>query len=131
MPMRHGQRKHIIHSVRSLFPPTGSSRTDWDHPQLNSLLYQLHTVSFLLSPRLWPLLLRISTQSQFTRPRSIDSQRSLRFWFILVLVVHAQSLIQHILFGGAEERSIILDFVGIGMSYVASLANDSNSWTRV
>ncbi|TBU31564.1 hypothetical protein BD309DRAFT_886759 [Dichomitus squalens] len=94
MPMRHAQRKHIIHS-------------------LSSLLYQLHTVSFLLSPRLWPLLCRIATQFQFSRPRDIDSQRSLRFWFILVVLVNLQSFYNHIFKGPAEGRSIILDFVGL------------------
>ncbi|PIL36088.1 hypothetical protein GSI_01748 [Ganoderma sinense ZZ0214-1] len=94
MPMRHAQRKHIIHS-------------------LNSLLYQLHTISFLLSPRLWPLLCRIATQFQFSRPRDIDPQRSLRFWFILVVLVNLQSFYNHVLRGPAAERSIVLDFVGL------------------
>ncbi|RPD53527.1 hypothetical protein L227DRAFT_557527 [Lentinus tigrinus ALCF2SS1-6] len=94
MPMRHAQRKHIIHS-------------------LTSLLYQLHTVSFLLSPRLWPFICRLSTQFQFSRPREIDSQRSLRFWFILIFLVNLQCFYNHVFRGASEGRSIILDFVGI------------------
>ncbi|KAI0705007.1 hypothetical protein C8T65DRAFT_810050 [Cerioporus squamosus] len=94
MPMRHAQRKHIIHS-------------------LTSLLYQLHTVSFLLSPRLWPFICRLSTQFQFSRPREIDSQRSLRFWFILIVLVNLQCFYNHVVKGASEGRSIILDFVGV------------------
>ncbi|KAI0779698.1 hypothetical protein C8Q74DRAFT_1316215 [Fomes fomentarius] len=93
MLMRHAQRKHIMHS-------------------LNSLLYQLQTVSFLLSPRFWPFLCRLATQFQFSRPREIDSQRSLRFWFILIILVNIQCFYQHAFHGAAEGRSIILDFVG-------------------
>ncbi|KAH9929532.1 uncharacterized protein BXZ73DRAFT_90387 [Epithele typhae] len=95
MHIRHAQRKHIIQSF-------------------NSLLYQLHTISFLLSPRLWPFIVRMSTQFQFTRPRDVDSQRSLRFWFIVVVVINLQSLFYHIFSGPSENRSIVLDFVGIG-----------------
>ena len=50
-------------------------------------------LSFLLSPRLWLFLLRISTQSQFAHSRSIDPQRSLRFWFIIVFFVTCQGLV--------------------------------------
>ena len=85
-------------------------------PQLTSLLYQLQTVSFLLSPRLWPFLCRLATQFQFSRPREIDSQRSLRFWFILIVLVNIQCFYQHAFNGAAEGRSIILDFVGVGES---------------
>ncbi|KAI0743928.1 hypothetical protein C8Q80DRAFT_1184089 [Daedaleopsis nitida] len=95
MPMRHAHRKHIIHS-------------------LDSLLYQLQTVSFLLSPRLWPFVCRLASQFPFSRPREVDSQRSLRYWFILVLLVNMQCFYYHAFHGAAEGRSIVLDFVGIG-----------------
>ncbi|KAH9858940.1 hypothetical protein C2E23DRAFT_872942 [Lenzites betulinus] len=94
MPMRHAQRKHIIHS-------------------LSTLLYQLHTVSFLLSPRIWAYLCRVLVQFHFTRPRDIDSQRSLRFWIFCILVTNSPSLYNHIGKSTAAGRSLILDFVGV------------------
>ncbi|KAI0368269.1 hypothetical protein BV20DRAFT_998803 [Pilatotrama ljubarskyi] len=93
MPMRYAQRKHIIRS-------------------LNSLLYQLFTISFLLSPRLWSYFCRLLVQIQFVRPREIDAQRSLRFWFICILGNNAPALYNHIVKSPATGRSIILDFVG-------------------
>ncbi|KAI0829805.1 hypothetical protein BC628DRAFT_1532603 [Trametes gibbosa] len=93
MPMRHAQRKHIIHS-------------------LNSLLYQLHTVSFLLSPRIWAYFCRVLVQFQFARPRDIDSQRSLRFWIFCILSTNAPSIYNHATKNTAAGRSLILDFVG-------------------
>ncbi|KAI0633566.1 hypothetical protein C8Q77DRAFT_1115671 [Trametes polyzona] len=94
MPMRHAQRKHVIHS-------------------LNSLLYQLHTVSFLLSPRIWAYFCRVLVQSQFARPRDVDSQRSLRFWVFCILCTNAPSLYNHAAKSPAAGRSLILDFVGL------------------
>ena len=67
------------------------------------------------------MLCRIATQFQFSRPRDIDSQRSLRFWFILVVLVNLQSFYNHIFKGPAEGRSIILDFVGLGESQCGEL----------
>ncbi|KAI0645909.1 hypothetical protein C8Q79DRAFT_966975 [Trametes meyenii] len=93
MPMRHAQRKHIIHS-------------------LNSLLYQLDTISFLLSPRLWSYFCRILVQFQFARPRDIDSQRSLRFWFLCILSTNVPAVYSHAVKSPDAGRSIILDFVG-------------------
>ncbi|KAI0762080.1 hypothetical protein BD413DRAFT_585377 [Trametes elegans] len=93
MPMRHAQRKHIIQS-------------------LNSLLYQLHTISFLLSPRLWAYFCRVLVQFQFVRPREIDSQRSLRFWFFCILSSNAPALYAHAAKNPASGRTLILDFVG-------------------
>ncbi|KAI0358673.1 hypothetical protein OH77DRAFT_1502493 [Trametes cingulata] len=93
MPMRYAQRKHIIHS-------------------LNSLLYQLFTISFLLSPRLWSYFCRLLVQVQFVRPREIDAQRSLRFWYFCILCNNAPALYNHIFKNPAAGRSIILDFIG-------------------
>ncbi|KAI8993908.1 hypothetical protein BD414DRAFT_267090 [Trametes punicea] len=93
MPMRYAQRKHIIQS-------------------LNSLLYQLHTVSFLLSPRLWAYFCRVLAQFQFSRPREIDSQRSLRFWLFCILCTNTPSIYDHAVKSTDAGRSIILDFVG-------------------
>ncbi|KAL1942383.1 hypothetical protein VTO73DRAFT_5985 [Trametes versicolor] len=94
MPMRHAQRTHIIYS-------------------LNSLLYQLHTVSFLLSPRIWAYVCRVLVQFQFSRPRDIDPQRSLRFWIFCILSTNVPSIYNHAAKSPAAGRSLILDFVGL------------------
>lgn len=86
--------------------------------QLDSLLYQLHTLSFLLSPSIWFFLCRTLSQFQFGRPRDIDPDRSPRFWCALSLMVNAGSVYWHAKEGPAEGRSIILDFVGMGMFYM-------------
>ncbi|KZT11042.1 uncharacterized protein LAESUDRAFT_721462 [Laetiporus sulphureus 93-53] len=94
-----GQRKHVIHS-------------------LASLLYQLHTLSFLLSPSIWLYVARVTTQWQFSRPRSLDPSRSLRVWFLLSVLFNLGALWDHAKEGAAQGRSIILDFVG--MSHLPS-----------
>lgn len=90
--------------------------------QLNSLLYQLHTVSFLLSPRLWAYFCRVLVQFQFSRPRDIDPQRSLRFWIFCILSTNVPSIYNHAAKSPAAGRSLILDFVGLGMLRSASPA---------
>ncbi|KDQ57527.1 hypothetical protein JAAARDRAFT_156282 [Jaapia argillacea MUCL 33604] len=92
----HAQRQHIIQS-------------------LDTLLYHLHTLSFFLSPRIWALLCRVTTQFQFSRPRLLDPKRSLRFWFFLIVFFNAGALWSHATEGAPEGRGVILDFVG--MSY--------------
>ncbi|KAH8080283.1 hypothetical protein BXZ70DRAFT_960361 [Cristinia sonorae] len=94
MHIRHAQRKHIIHS-------------------LDTLLYQLHALSFFLSPYLWPYLCRVIAQSQFQRPQDVDQNRSLRFWFFLVLFFNIGSVWTHATTTPSESRSVILDFVGM------------------
>ncbi len=89
--------------------------------QLNSLLYQLHTVSFLLSPRIWAYFCRVLVQFQFSRPRDIDPQRSLRFWIFCILSTNVPSIYNHAAKSPAAGRSLILDFVGVGMLWLASL----------
>jgi len=85
-------------------------------PQLDTVLYQLHTLSFFLSPSLWSYLCRIVSQSQITKPRELDSSRSLRFFFCLVVVFNASSIWSHIKQGAVGGRATILDFVGVGGS---------------
>ncbi|KAF8161149.1 hypothetical protein B0H34DRAFT_795981 [Crassisporium funariophilum] len=92
------QRQHIIHS-------------------LDTLLYQLHTLSFFLSPSIWLYICRIISQFQCSKPRELDPSRSLRFFFTMVLFLNLPSIWNHSQ-GAAEGRVIILDF--IGMSYVPS-----------
>ncbi|KAF7792295.1 hypothetical protein EIP86_003331 [Pleurotus ostreatoroseus] len=80
---------------------------------LDQVLYQLHTVSFFLSPALVPYLFRVLFQFQFARPREIDPERSLRFWFFLAFVFNFGSLWTHATQNPGETgNSILLDFVG-------------------
>jgi len=111
MPKRfYGQRQHIIHSVRSLL----SFLCVLTVLQLDTLLYQLHTLSFFLSPSLWLFLLRIACQFQYSKPRELDSNRSLRFYFALVALLGVPSILSHLIYGASEGRALILDFIGIG-----------------
>ncbi|OCH88871.1 hypothetical protein OBBRIDRAFT_794821 [Obba rivulosa] len=95
MHIRHAQRQHFIYS-------------------LDTLLYQLHTLSFLLSPSIWAFICRLTVQWQFSRPREIHSSKSLRFCFILIFLFNFGIVWTHAVQGAAQGRSIILDFVGIG-----------------
>ncbi|PCH43676.1 hypothetical protein WOLCODRAFT_122400 [Wolfiporia cocos MD-104 SS10] len=89
-----GQRRHIISS-------------------LDSLLYQLHILSFLLSPSIWILIARLCSQFHFARPREIDGNRTLRFWYFLVIFFNLGAVWGHAKEGASQGRSIVLDFVGM------------------
>jgi len=100
MPKRYYvQRQHIIHS-------------------LDTLLYQLHTLSFFLAPSIWIYVFRMVSQFQCSKPRELDSSRSLRFFFTMALFLNLPSLWTHLSRGSSEGKVIILDF--IGMSYIPS-----------
>jgi len=100
MIKRHrAQRQHIVHS-------------------LDTLLFQLFVLSFFLSPSLWALCMRIIWQFQCSRPRELDSNRSLRFFYVVTLFFNSSSLWNHFTQGAAEGRAVVLDFVG--MSYTPS-----------
>jgi hypothetical protein len=60
---------------------------------LDTLLYQLHALSFFLAPALLPLLARIAAQAH-CRPRP-DDTHSLRFFLAIVLVLNLPSLWYH------------------------------------
>ncbi|OSX66352.1 hypothetical protein POSPLADRAFT_1133296 [Postia placenta MAD-698-R-SB12] len=90
-----GQRKHIIQS-------------------LESVLYQLHALSFILSPSIWIYLARVTSQFQFARPRSIDPKGSLRFWFFLIFLFQFGAVWSHAQEGSTHSRPLVLDFVGMG-----------------
>ena len=92
-----------------------------DEMQLNTTLYQLHTLSFILAPSLLGYLCRCATQFQFAKPRVIDARRSLVFWFVIVGAVNMGSVWTHVVVGapdvdhgGAGARGVVLDFVGMG-----------------
>jgi len=95
----HVQRLHVVHS-------------------LDSLLYQLHTLSFFLSPSLWLYICRVVSQFHCSKPRELDPTRSLRFFFAVLFFLNLPNLWDHATRGAVEGRTIILDF--IGMSFVPS-----------
>ncbi|TFK75377.1 hypothetical protein BDN72DRAFT_810981 [Pluteus cervinus] len=95
----NAQRKHIVHS-------------------LDSLLYQLHTLSFFLSPGLWAFIFRLVSQFQCSKPRDLDAAHSLRFFFTTILFFNIPTLWNHATSSGLEERAVFLDFVGL--AYVPS-----------
>lgn len=98
--------------------------------QLDNFVYQLITLSFLLSPSFLPYAFRTLFQFQFSRPRDLDPHRSLRFWYALILLFHGLSVWSHAVEGAAHGRSIILDFVGQCACFfsVHSCVNDSLSY---
>jgi len=77
------------------------------------MLYQFHTISFLLSPTLLPYLSRCIGQFQLAMPRDFYPKRTLRFWYFMVLLFNFPSVWDHALFGPAKGPSLILDFVGL------------------
>ncbi|EGN99893.1 hypothetical protein SERLA73DRAFT_180177 [Serpula lacrymans var. lacrymans S7.3] len=96
MHKRHNaQRQHLIHS-------------------LDNLLFQLHTLSFFLSPLLLSFVCRLFCQLQCSKPRDTDPNRSLRFWFLLLLFLNLPSFWWHATEEAVEGRTVILDFVGLG-----------------
>ncbi|KAI0093077.1 hypothetical protein BDY19DRAFT_921875 [Irpex rosettiformis] len=91
--MRYAQRLHIIRS-------------------LDTLVYQLIAVSFFISPSFFSFAVRIFFQFIYTRPRELDSNRSLRFWYILNFFFNFGSIWSHAWQGAAQGRAIVIDFVG-------------------
>jgi hypothetical protein len=76
-------------------------------------LYQLHTLSFFLSPSIWIYIVRILSQFQYSKPRELDPSRSLRFFYSMVLLFNLPSLWKHSTRGEVGGRAIILDFIGM------------------
>lgn len=109
----HAQRQHIVHSVRTQELQHDSQLKKI--LQLDTLLYQLHTLSFFLSPSIWIYIVRILSQFQYSKPRELDPSRSLRFFYSMVLLFNLPSLWKHFTRGEAGGRVIILDFIGMCM----------------
>jgi len=53
------------------------------------------------------------SQFQSSKPRELDSSRSLRFFFGFVLLLNASSIWSHASKEAVESRAVILDFVGL------------------
>jgi hypothetical protein len=108
----YAQRLHIINSVSSSLTPSAVVLIPY---QFDALLYQLHVLSFFLSPSLWSLCCRILSQIQCTKPRTFDPNRSLRFWYLLIILLNATSFWHHAVEGAAVGKAVVLDFVGMGV----------------
>jgi len=93
----YAQRRHIIHSI-------------------DGLCYQLFALSFLLAPSLLQLVARTTSQFQFSRPRDLDSHRSLRFWVFIICCANTGSVLNHVTYRPsdmASRRGLVLDFIGM------------------
>ncbi|KAI0058069.1 hypothetical protein BV25DRAFT_1891800 [Artomyces pyxidatus] len=93
----HAQRQHIIDS-------------------LETLLYQLHILSFFMAPSILAVVTRCAAQFQLSKPRDYDARRSLRLWYLLILIFNFGSLWTHAAQGVSEGRSVVLDFVGMAFT---------------
>ncbi|KAF5354942.1 hypothetical protein D9756_005349 [Leucocoprinus leucothites] len=97
MPTRYyAQRQHLVHS-------------------LDSLIRQLSTLSFLLSPSVFIYLSRLLVQLQCV---PFDPSHPLRFFYVLILFCNAVALWIHAIQGASEGRALVIDF--IGLSYTPS-----------
>jgi hypothetical protein len=81
--------------------------------QLDSLVYQLHTLSFFLSPSIWIYLCRLVSQFQYSKPRELDPNGSLHFFYGMVLLFNVPAIWYHLAWGAVEGRVVILDFIGM------------------
>jgi hypothetical protein len=88
------------------------------HHQLDTLLFQLHTLSFFLSPSFLGFISRLFSQFQCSKPRDIDPSRSLRFWYLVLVFFNFGCIWTHAIEGATEGRTIVLDFVGQGAFYI-------------
>ncbi|KAF7782604.1 hypothetical protein Agabi119p4_1980 [Agaricus bisporus var. burnettii] len=95
----YAQRQHLVQS-------------------LDTLVHQLFTLSFLMSPSVLIYLSRLLVQMQCGRPREFDPTYSLRVFYGLILLCNTIILWIHALQGASEGRGLIIDF--IGMSYAPS-----------
>ncbi|KAG7098619.1 hypothetical protein E1B28_000541 [Marasmius oreades] len=88
----HAQRKHILNS-------------------LDSILLQLHCLSFFQSPSIIHLLLRIICQIIC---RELIPPLPLGGFLGVLVALNGPSIWTHAIYGAHEGRAIILDFVGLG-----------------
>jgi len=116
----YAQRQHIIASVRlNLF----FMNAFIIFSKLDILLYQLHALSFFLSPSLFLSFCRLVAQFICSKPRELDPERALRFFYAICLLLNLPSICIHLLRGVVEGRAIILDFIGMCMLFLSPLAN--------
>ena len=77
-------------------------------------MYQLHILSFFMAPSLLALCARLFAQLQISRPRLVDPKRTLRFWYIVIVLFNLGTIWSHAISGVPEGRTVILDFIGMG-----------------
>ncbi len=80
-----------------------------------------------MSPSIWTLLLRLLVQQQCTRTRELDVSRSLRFYYIVILLFNVYATWNHTTEGAVQGRGIILDFVGSELGCKSAVLSDSPS----
>src|SRR5258708_18009165 len=90
--------------------------------KLDILLYQLHALSFFLSPSLFLSFCRLVAQFICSKPRELDAERALRFFYAVCLLLNLPSICIHSFRGVVEGRAIILDFIGMCMLFLFPLA---------
>lgn len=107
------QRQHIIASVGiELVSIQWRKYSLFDMLKLDLLLYQLHAVSFFLSPSLFLSFCRLVAQFICLKPRELGPGRALRFFYLLFMLLNLPSICTHLFRGGVDGRAIILDFIG-------------------
>jgi hypothetical protein len=116
----YAQRQHIISSVRlMLLLP---EEIFYNFLKLDILLYQLQALSFFLSPSLFLSFCRLVAQFICSKPRELDPERALRFFYVICLFLSLPSLCIHLVRGVVEGRAIILDFIGMCMFFLSPFA---------
>jgi hypothetical protein len=95
-------------------PPSYSA--NWS--KLDSVLSVLHVLSHLHAPSIWFLIARYIAQTHLTNPMAGDRQRSLRFWFLLAVLVNTLPILFHS-FTSLDKSGAMLDFVGAGSFFSA------------
>ncbi|KAI0300985.1 hypothetical protein B0F90DRAFT_1810222 [Multifurca ochricompacta] len=80
---------------------------------LDTLLYQLHVLSFFLAPSIITLFARAAGQFQLSHPREFGPRRTLRFRFLLIAIFNSTGIWNHIFTRAQDGRSVVLDFVGM------------------
>ncbi|KAI9507446.1 hypothetical protein F5148DRAFT_981407 [Russula earlei] len=83
---------------------------------LDTLLYQLHVLSFLLAPSILTLFVRAAGQFQLSHPGEFGPQRTLRFRFVLIAMFNASSIWNHAYLSARDGRTAVLDFVGMAFT---------------
>jgi hypothetical protein len=114
------QRQHIIASVcLKLYQRLKEAII---FLKLDILLYQLHALSFFLSPSLFLSFCRLVAQFICSKPRELDPERALRFFYVICMLLNLPSICIHLIRGVVEGRAMILDFIGMCMLFLSPYA---------
>lgn len=117
----YAQRLHLVQSVSTAWKLRVYYMTDYNlASQLDTLVHQLFTLSFLMSPSVFIYLSRMLVQIQCGRPREFDPTYPLRFFYGLILLCNAVIFWIHALQGASEGRGLVIDFIGMCMSFFSA-----------